>query len=179
MNVIGASYVYRKVLGNVRGPVALIIQGAAVILIGFIIVLVSAGGNTDPVLKLNGQVDSVYEHTTDGIYDATWITLTDGELFTFDKSSLSPNWDYKAYKGETVDIFYANETPKQVLAIQLYNQFGDISSKYTTPAYDKNPTTFQKPGGGPNIGVFIVVLGAILVAIGGYLTIMRRRTGYD
>lgn len=83
------------------------------------------------------------------------------------------------FKGETIDIFYANETPKQVLAIQLYNQFGDISAKYTTPSYDKSPTTFQKPGGGPNFGVIIVVLGAILVAIGGYLTIMRRRTGYD
>ncbi len=76
----------------------------------------------------------------------------------------------QAFKGEKIDIYYKDATPRQVMAIQLYDQFGDPTTKYTTSAYDQNPTTYQKQGVGPGFGEFIVALGPILAAIGGYLT---------
>ncbi|HLX40693.1 MAG TPA: hypothetical protein VKR42_09175, partial [Ktedonobacteraceae bacterium] len=75
-------------------------------------------------------------------------------------------------------IYYEDVTPRQVTAIQLYDQFGDPTAKYTTPTYDQNPNTYQKAGVGPSIGEVILVLGLILAAIGGYLTYMRRRNGF-
>ena len=102
---------------KIRGPIALIIQGAAVAVIGLVVVIANLGGNTASMQVDKGHIDSVYEHTTGGVYDATWITLTNNELYIFDKSSLNPNWDNQAFKGEKIDIYYKDETPRQVAAL--------------------------------------------------------------
>lgn len=178
MRVMGASSVYRRMFANIRGPVALIIQGAAIALVGLVVVLANPGSNTAPMQVDKGTISDVYEHTTGGIYDATWITLTNSELYMFDKTRLNPNWNNQAFKGEKIDIYYEDATPRQVMAIQLYDQFGDPTAKYTTPTYDQNPNTYQKPGVGPGVGEVILALGLILAAIGSYLTYMRRRNGF-
>ncbi|MHB8595400.1 MAG: hypothetical protein ACYDER_01165 [Ktedonobacteraceae bacterium] len=76
------------------------------------------------------------------------------------------------------DIYYEEATPDQVTAIQLYDKFGDPTAKYTTPTYDQNPNTYQKPGVGPGVGEVIMALGLILAGIGGYLMYMQRRNGF-
>jgi hypothetical protein len=163
---------------NIRGPVALIIQGAAIALVGLVVVIANLGSNTSAMQIDKGQIADIYEHTTGGVYDATWITLTNNELYVFDKTKLNPNWNNAAFKNQKIDIYYEDATPRQVMAIQLYDQFGDPTAKYTTPAYEQNPNTYQKPGAGPGVGEFIMALGVILAAIGGYLTYMRRRNGF-
>jgi len=178
MRVTGAASVYSRMFAKIRGPIALIIQGAAIAVIGLVVVIANLGSNTASMQVDKGHIDSLYEHTTGGVYDATWITLTNNELYIFDKSNLNPNWDNQAFKGEKIDIYYEDATPRQVMAIQLYDQFGDPATKYTTPAYDQNPTTYQKPGVGPGVGEFILALGLILAGIGGYLTYMQRRNGF-
>lgn len=178
MRVMGASSVYRRMFANIRGPIALIIQGAAIALVGLVVVIANLGSSTAPVQVDKSTISDVYEHTSNGVYDATWVTLADNELFIFDKTKLNPNWNNSAFKGERIDIYYQPATPDQVMAIQLYDQFGDPTAKYTTPAYDQNPNTYQKPGAGPGLGEVILALGVILAAIGGYLTYMRRRNGF-
>lgn len=97
---------------KIRGPIALIIQGAAIAVIGLVVVIANMGSNAASIQVDKGYIDSLYEHTTGGAYDATWITLTNNELYIFDKSSLNPNWNNQAFKGEKIDIYYKDETPR-------------------------------------------------------------------
>ncbi len=71
MRVMGASSVYRRMFANIRGPVALIIQGAAIALVGLVVVIANLGSNTAPMQVDKGKISDVYEHMTIGVYDAT------------------------------------------------------------------------------------------------------------
>src|SRR5712692_195177 len=51
------------------------------------------------------------------------------------KVFLHPAWTDQFFKYERVDVYYNDDTPKSIVALQMYDPFGSPTTKYTTSDY--------------------------------------------
>jgi hypothetical protein len=65
------------------------------------------------------------------------------------------------FKRERVDVYYVDGVPRRVVALQLYNQFGDPTTKFTTIDFDNNQNTPQT-NVGFDIGIGILIVGLLI-----------------
>lgn len=137
-----------------------VLQGLFLVVIGIAFIASNATGS--PYKEITGHITSSYEHTVNGVYDASYLQInTDpNEFFIFDKSTLSPAWT-TPYLHARVDIYYSDGTPKQVVAIQMYDLYGNPTTQYTTSEYRNNQSASPVSNIGLDVGVILVVLGAL------------------
>src|SRR5579871_1123349 len=109
-------------------------QGVFLVVIGIALIASNAAGS--PYKEITGHITGGYAHSVNGVYDATYLQIsTDpGEFFIFDKNTLTPTW-ITPFLHARVDIYYSDGTPKHVAAIQMYDLYGNPTTKYTTSEY--------------------------------------------
>lgn len=167
-------YFVNKHLAQTRGPISLILEGAFFVLLGLVLCLANLN-NTGQIKKVTGYIQDQYVHShfdgTGYVYDDTYLQINAGDgLYIFNHDDFHPKWDEsKVVKGEKVDIFFEDdEHPYKVVAIQLYDISGGAASKFTTADYEANPSTYQKAGISPMIGLWIMLFGLLIGAFGGW-----------
>ena len=150
----------QKKFQNSKIPGWGILQGLFIVIIG--IAFIASNATNSPYKEITGHITDAYIHTTNGVYDATYLQIStdSGEFYIFDKNTLSPTWHDPVIK-ERVDIYYSDDTPKHVVAIQMYDLFGSPTTKYTTSEYRNNQNTPPLSNIGLDVGVILVVLGAL------------------
>ncbi len=135
-----AAGVYARRMAGVRGPVGILLQGALIAFVGLLVTIFNLN-NSVPIEKTSGAIQSDYVHShadTPGnyVYNASWLQIsTSIDLFIFNKNDFHPTWNDHVIRGQKVDIYYAGQSPKTILAIQLYDDGGNPSTRYTTTAY--------------------------------------------
>lgn len=139
-----------------------IIQGLLIILIG--IAFIASNAANSSYKEITGHITDGYTHTTNGVYDATYLQInTDpNELYIFDKNTLTPAWT-TPIKHARVDIYYSDGTPKQIVALQMYDLFGSPTTKYTTSDYLNKQNASPVSNIGLDVGVILVVLGVLRI----------------
>jgi hypothetical protein len=164
-------------------PLLLILEGMLVAFIGLFLLVYNLN-DTAPYLKISGHVKNEYEHLiNDGLgnmqYDSNWLQIdSNSNLFVFSKNDFQPIVaDKSFFKGQKIDIYTTNDTPKKVAAIQLYDQFGVPSIKYVTATYKQNPTTYSTGSLSPIVGLVIMLIGLLVMAYGTrkYLQARKRK----
>ncbi len=137
-----------------------VLQGLFLVVIGVAFIVSNATGS--PYKEITGHIIGGYEHTINGAYDATYLQInTDpNDFYIFDKTTLTPTWTSPILH-ERVDIYYNDTTPKHIVAIQMYDLYGDPTTKFTTSEYLNNQPASPISNIGLDIGVILVVLGAV------------------
>jgi hypothetical protein len=165
---------FANLFKGIRGPIALILQGMAIALIG-LIMIISSLNNTVPYLKATGHLETVYVNQNDPNQGSFLKLAGNQELYSAILADFHPAWDGQFFKNERADIYYEDREPKVVVAMQLYDQFGEPAQKLTTTTYNQNPTTYQIGAITPQIGMGVLVIGLVMAGIFAFVYIMRRR----
>jgi hypothetical protein len=172
---------------ELRGPIGVLITSIAIALVGLAMFLANLN-TTGQIHKIAGTIEQDYIHSHEDysgagyVYDQTWLQISGNEgFFIFNKNDFHPVWDDHVFIGQKIDIYYGDETPKKVFAIQLYDENGNPSTRFTTIAFDKNPNTYQEPGIGPQPGLVILAIGLLLTMIGIVLVVrlVHHNIAYD
>lgn len=143
-----------------------IFQGLFFIALGCVFIVANAS-TTNPNKEITGHITKLYEHTLNGHYDSNWLQInTDPqELYIFDKNALHPAWKGQFYSGARIDIYYIDETPRRVIALQFYDPFGDPTTKYTTDAYHASQPSMPLSSVGLDIGLILALIGLGMIAL--------------
>lgn len=159
---------YTRLFSRYRGPLSVLVQGMLVVIIGLALVLFNLNDNVS-YQKITGHVVNAYEETDSfGQYSSSWVQLDSSkDLFNFDKDGLHPAASQPFIRGQEITIYYTNDTPPQVAAIQFYNQFGDPTTKDVSDPYQQNPNTYSI-GIGPIPGLVVLLIGLLVIAFGGF-----------
>jgi hypothetical protein len=165
---------FANLFKGIRGPIALILQGMVIVLVGLIMILGSLN-NTASYLKASGHLETAYINQYDANQGAYLKLAGSQELYSATLADLHPAWDGQFFKNQRVDIYYEDRQPKVVVAMQLYDQFGEPALKLTTTTYDQNPTTYQIGAITPQVGIVVLVAGLVVTGIFAFVYIMRRR----
>ena len=165
---------FANLFKGIRGPIALILQGMVVALIGLALILGSLN-NTASYLKASGHLETVYTNQNDPSQGSYLKLVGSQELYSAILADFHPAWDGQFFKNQRVDIYYEDREPKVVVAMQLYDQFGEPAQKLTTTTYDQNPTTYQIGAITPQVGIVILVAGLVVAGIFAFVYIMRKR----
>ncbi len=171
---------YSRYMMRLKGPVGILLQGALVVLVGTLIAVFSLN-NTVPIKKVTGAIQHDYVESRTNyasgsqIYDNTYLDIggTDG-VFIFGKNNFHPVWDDHVFVGQRVDIYYVDGTPRQVLALQLYDESSNPSTRFTTSAFDQDPHAYHMPGIGVEGGLAVMGVGLLFALVGAILIIRRR-----
>ncbi|MBV9257256.1 MAG: hypothetical protein JO215_04450 [Ktedonobacteraceae bacterium] len=158
-----------------KNPGTRIAQGIFFLLLGAIIVFVNL--HTDnSIQKTTGRIGSEYEHTVANAYDADWLGLLgSNDLYIFDRRVFSPSWnDNAVFKGQHVDIYYLDETPKRVVAIQLYDASGRPEQEFTTSYFKTHSNQPPQVTVAFIVGVCITIFGLCWFWWGIWLFATRR-----
>lgn len=166
---------------ELRGPMGVLITSIAIALVGLAMFLANLN-NTSQIHKITGTIQQDYVHFHEDysgvgyVYDQTWLQISGNEgFFIFNENDFHPVWNDHVFIRQKIDIYYGDETPKKVFALQLYDENGNPSTRFTTSAFDKNPNTYQKPGIGPEAGLVILAIGLLLTGIGTVLVARQVR----
>ena len=172
---------------ELRGPIGVLSTSIAITLVGLALFLANLN-TTGQIHKITGSIEHDYAHFHEDypgagyVYDQTWLQISGNVgLFIFDKNDFHPVWDDHVFIGQKIDIYYGDETPKKVFALQLYDEHGNPSTRFTTSTFDENPNTYQKPGIRPELGLVILAIGLLLTAIGIVLVVrlVRHNIPFD
>ena len=164
----GSSAVYAKFFKDIRGPRAIVLQGMVIAVIGLILTVANLN-NTVNYQKNTGLVDTV---VADG-----YLKLQGSDtLYAYVPGDFHPTWDGTFIADQKVDVIYEGGDPNVVEALKFYDSSNVLTQKLTTATYDQNPSTYQKGGISPQIGLGILVIGLILTAIGASIMIVRSRS---
>ena len=127
--------------------------------------------------EISGRIQDLYVHTINGQYHSNWLHInTDPQdLFIFDKNALHPAWNDQFFKGEQIDIYYVDETPKTVVALQFYDKLGDPLTKYTASDYQPNQQSTPLTNIGFDIGVVLSNIGLLMIGFAIYHANNNRR----
>ncbi len=171
---------YADQIRGSRSQWQLILYGIVVAIIGLFLLVYNLN-DTAPYLKISGHVTNEYEHLlNDGLgnmqYDANWLQIDSSkDLFVFDKNDFTPVVaDKSFFKGQKIDIYATNDTPKQIAAIQLYDQFGIASTRYVTAEYEQNPNTYSTGSLSPIVGLVIMLIGLFVMIYGAWKFLQAR-----
>lgn len=139
-----------------------IFQGVFILALGVVFMIANAG-NGSPYKQISGHILDEYVHTLNNRYDSNWLHITTdpSDLYLFDKNTLHPTWTDPIFKGERVDIYYVDDTPRRIVALQLYDLYGNPWKKFTTTEYD---SSVHSPhiNFGFDIGIGLVVVGLVV-----------------
>lgn len=174
-----AAGVYARRMSGVRGPVGILLQGALIAFVGLLVTIFNLN-NSVPIQKTSGAIQSDYVHSQgipgNYVYHASWLQIsTSNDLYIFNKNDFHPTWNDHVIQGQKVDIYYTGQSPKTVLAIQLYDEGGNPSTRYTTTAYDQNPNAYFTPGAGLDVGLGIFAVGLLIAVVGALVVATRYR----
>jgi hypothetical protein len=170
-----ATPVFKKSSPRDKASMTRIFQGLFFIALGLVFIVANAS-SSNPNKEITGHITQLYEHTVNGQYDSNWLQInTDPQnLYIFDKNALHPAWNNKFFIKERVDIYYLDETPRRVTALQFYDLFGDPTTKYTTDAYQPNQPGMPLTSTGLDIGLVLALIGLFLIG----LTVKYRITAF-
>ncbi len=162
-----------------RGSITRVLQGMFFLGLGLVLMFVQATPDNQYHV-VSGKITDLYVHTVNGQYDSNWLHISTDpqDLFLFDKNALHPKWDAQLFKGELVDIYYIDQTPKRVVALQLYDQFGVPLTKYTTSDYQPNQQSTPVTNAGFDIGVVLSMIGLLMIGFAVYKAIQVRQVNY-
>lgn len=165
----GPSAAYRRLFSGYRGPLSVMVQGMLIAFIGLALVVFNLHDYA-PYQKLSGHIIKAYEETNtlDGSYSSSWVQLdSSNNLYNFNKNDFQPPVA-GFFKGEQLDLYYIQQTPPLVVAIQSYDQFGSLATKYEAQMYRQTPNSYST-GMGPVPGLVILLLGAAALAFGAFM----------
>ena len=165
----------QKVFRRGKIPGLRIIQGLFIIIVG--VAFIASNANNSSFKEITGHIQNDYAHTTNGVYDATYLQIsTDpNNLYIFDKNAFTPAWTDPVYKNERVDIYYSDDTPKHIVALQMYDPFGNLTTKYTTGDYINSLHASPVSNVGLDVGVILIALGAFWAGNAIYKLVRARR----
>src|SRR5260370_5477317 len=171
---------YSRYMMRLKGPVGIFLQGALVVLVGDLSAVLSLN-NTVPIKKVTGAIQHDYVESLTNyasgsqLYDNTYLDIggTNG-LLICGENNFHPVWNDHVFVGQRVDIYYVDGTPKQVLALHLYDESGNPSTRFTTPAFDQDPHAYHAPGIGVEGGLAVMGIGLLFALVGAILIIRRR-----
>ena len=153
------------------GPLWRILQGMFVIGIGIVLIVLNA---SSPYKEITGTFQSITDLNGSSYLK---ISTTPSELYVFDQAALHPAWTGTlTVKNERVDVYYnSDETPKRIIALQMYDLTGHPTTKYTTAEYTTSLNASPLSNIGLDVGVLLIVLGALWVGRGVFLLLRTRR----
>ena len=139
-------------------PVVRILQGLFIIGIGIFLIVVNSGS---PYKGITGRIQDISAFSPEGQNYTSYLQIsTDpNDLFIFDKNALHPFWNGQFFKNERVDVYYSDTTPKRIVALQMYDLFGNPTTKFTTTDYTNSQNTSPLSNIGLDIGVILSLLG--------------------
>jgi hypothetical protein len=136
-----------------------VLSGLFIIGIGIFLLVVNAGS---PYKEITGHVqEDMPAYSQDGQSRTSYLRIsTDpNDLFILDKNALQPTWNGQFFKNERVDVYYSGDTPKRIVALQVYDLFGRPTTKFTTTDYINSQNASPISNVGLDIGVILVLLG--------------------
>ncbi|HEU0004261.1 MAG TPA: hypothetical protein VFQ36_25375 [Ktedonobacteraceae bacterium] len=165
----------QKIFQRGKIPGLRIIQGLFIIIIG--IAFIASNANNSSFKEITGHIQKDYAHTTNGLYDATYLQISTDpdDLYIFDKSTFSPAWTDPTVANERVDIYYTDDTPKHIVALQMYDPFGSPTVKYTTGDYISSLRASPISNVGLDVGIILIALGALWAVSAIYKFVRVRR----
>jgi hypothetical protein len=171
-----AKPVIKKSSQRDKGSITHILQGIFVLVLGLVFIIANANPGIQ-YKEISGRIQDLYEHTINGQYNSNWLSIYSDpqDIFIFDKNALHPAWNYQFFKGEQIDIYYVDEIPKTVVALQFYDQLGDQLTKYTTSDYQPNQQSTPLTNIGFDIGVVLSIIGLLMIGFALYHAINNRR----
>jgi len=142
------------------------VQGIIIVLIGLAVTAVN-WNNTVPYKMVTGRVTAEYVRTLDFQYDGNVLTIdSTKDVFIFYKDHYTPAVGQPFPKGDKIDIYYEATTPETVVAMQLYDYFGQPLTRYTSPEYVQNPNSYQTGFISPIVGIIIILFGLVWIGLG-------------
>lgn len=161
----------QKMFQRGKIPGLRIIQGLFIIIIG--IAFIASNANKSSFKEITGHIQKDYAHTINGVYDATYLQISadPNDLYIFDKSTFNPAWTDPTIANERVDIYYTDDTPKHIVALQMYDPFGSPTVKYTTSDYLNSQHVLPVS----NVGIILIALGAVWSGSAIYKLVRIRR----
>ncbi|HEU5230818.1 MAG TPA: hypothetical protein VFU49_23550 [Ktedonobacteraceae bacterium] len=116
---------------------------------------------TDQVHKITGHITKEYTYTVNNQYSGTFINIDSSkDIYIFDKNTFTPAWDEHVTSRQRVDIYYKDGRPLRIIAIQLYDTFGNPVQQFTTPAFSATANQSQS-----SASTWGLVIGVVLVLI--------------
>ncbi len=74
--------------------------------------------------------------------------------------------------------YYFDQTPKRMVALQLYDQFGVPLTKYTTSDYQPNQQGTPVTNAGFDIGAVLSMISLLMIGFAVYKAIPVRQVNY-
>lgn len=122
--------------------------------------------------KTTGHITNEFESTINHQYNGTWINIDSSkDIYIFNKNTFTPPWDERVTRRQRVDIYYKDGRPLKIVAIQLYDIFGNPLQKFTTPDFTAGQN--QAPSAG---SIWGIAIGAGLLLIGLFWSIRSIRS---
>jgi len=154
-----------------------LLQALFFIAIGVVLVYFNVNSINDTeanqIHKITGHITQEYRYTVNGQYSGTFINIDSSkDIYIFDKNTLTPSWNENVTQRQRVDIYYKDGKPLRIVAIQLYDTFGNPLQKFTTPAFTASEN--QSPSSG---SIWGIVIGAGLILMSPFWSIKSIR-GY-
>lgn len=151
-----------------------LLQALFLIALGGVVIYFNVNSNNaaaDQIHKITGHITNEYESRLNNQYNGTWINIDSSkDIYIFNKNAFTPPWDENVTQRQRVDIYYKDGRPFKIVAIQLYDVFGNPLQKFTTADF----TAGQKQA--PSAGsIWGIVIGAGLVLFGLFWSIKSIR----
>jgi hypothetical protein len=157
--------------GKASSPLWRILQGIFVLGIGIVFIVINS---SSPYKETTGTIQSISD-----LNGSSYLRLNanPGDLYIFDKSALHPAWTGQfTVTYERVDIYYnSDDTPKRIVALQMYDLAGHPTMKYTTAEYTDSLNTSPLSNISLDAGVVLILLGALWAGRGVFLLFRTRR----
>lgn len=152
------------------GPVWRALQGVFIICIGIVLLVLNLG---NPYKEITGNILSIGATNT-GAY--MQFSTDPNDLYSIDTTALYPGWTGHFLKNARVDAYYNNhDTPKRIVALQMYDLAGHPTTKYTTTEYTNSLHASPLSNIGLDFGVLLIFLGTLWASMGVFLLIRIRR----
>jgi len=147
-----------------------ILQGVFIIGIGIVFLVLSLG---NPYKEITGKILSITA-TNNGPY--MQFSADPNDLYYIDTTALQPYWTDQFLKNARVDAYYNDDdTPKRIVALQMYDLAGHPTTKYTTTEYTNSLHASPLSNVGLDFGVVLILLGALWASRGVFLLVSIRR----
>ena len=157
-------------------PVWRILQGIFVIAIGIFLIVLNLG---NPYKEITGKILSITaQPNASGSYGASYMQVSTDlhNLYIFDITALHPAWTGQFSTNARVDVYYnSGDTPKRIVALQMYDLTSHPTTKYTTTEYTNSLSASPLSNIGLDVGLILMLLGALWAARGVFLLVRTRR----
>lgn len=89
-----------------------------------------------PIPKVSGHIQVAAEHALGGGNDIIIMQFVNSnDVYIANPKTFTPALPAQFALGTQVDIYYQDGTPRQIIALQIYNASGQPTTKYITATY--------------------------------------------